>query len=388
VSIGNIGAGLNLQRRQFIKALGAAVPLMAGSGFALAGNTSAMAKESSGNLKADWPKRGNFGYKALVGPHRADAAAMVDPRPFFGLAPEATFLYGCLRDEKGEMYELCRNIPWKKRSIGSNGLFMESTAGQQALRIIPEVSQAAANSNDFVGKLEGDMAVFTSPKGVQGKPYRITYSRTRCTWFEQDVCDLKGELIGPGLQWHIPDPDIGIFYVSQLFQLTGTVRGKKVRGMIGFDQTYLRDGAILYAGQDPLTGPKQHRAWYTWATRYKDGTLDGGHFLLGHDRMGFALLTNEKEQLTLVTDVEGDIEIGPDNTFPKGLKLRFGTQEWEFLPDPKGTMPDLLGLVQPSTPQVEGRWRRIGDKREPDVWFAWGEVAPAHGLAYEKRLRY
>ncbi len=71
----------------------------------------------------------------------------------------------------------------------------------------------------------------------------------------------------------------------------------------------------------------------------------------------------------------------------KHIKVTADEQEWEFLPDPKGTMPDLLTFIQSSTPQNEGRWARVGDTREPDVWFAWGEIAPEHGLDYKARFK-
>jgi hypothetical protein len=35
---------------------------------------------------------------------------------------------------------------------------------------------------------------------------------------------------------------------------------------------------------------------------------------------------------------------------------------------------------------VDGRWRRVGDTREPDVWFAWGEAAPGHGTRPVNRI--
>jgi hypothetical protein len=46
----------------------------------------------------------------------------------------------------------------------------------------------------------------------------------------------------------------------------------------------------------------------------------------------------------------------------------------------------LVGLGTLKNPQVDGRWRRVGDKREPDVWFAWGEAAPSHGHRPVNRL--
>ena len=40
----------------------------------------------------------------------------------------------------------------------------------------------------------------------------------------------------------------------------------------------------------------------------------------------------------------------------------------------------------PPTPQQEGRWRRVGDTREPDAWFAWGETEPLHGTTKEPKF--
>ena len=57
-----------------------------------------------------------------------------------------------------------------------------------------------------------------------------------------------------------------------------------------------------------------------------------------------------------------------------------GEEEWEFLPDPRGEMIDFVGGF-PITAQQEGRWRRLGDTREPDRWVAWGESDRRNGSA-------
>jgi hypothetical protein len=31
-------------------------------------------------------------------------------------------------------------------------------------------------------------------------------------------------------------------------------------------------------------------------------------------------------------------------------------------------------------PQQEGLMRRVGEKRRPEVWMAWGETVPANGV--------
>ena len=61
-----------------------------------------------------------------------------------------------------------------------------------------------------------------------------------------------------------------------------------------------------------------------------------------------------------------------------------GQETWEFLPDPKGRMTDFVGGF-PITAQQEGRWRQVGDTREPDRWMAWGESDKRNGTARNVR---
>ena len=47
-------------------------------------------------------------------------------------------------------------------------------------------------------------------------------------------------------------------------------------------------------------------------------------------------------------------------------------------------MRDFVGGF-PITAQQEGRWRRVGDTREPDHWFGWGESDRRNGAARNVR---
>lgn len=387
----------DFNRRNFLKVAGVGAVAASSLGSALAsaqvfpgGPSSPPSPGTAANLP--YAERGNFAYKATVAPHQPSAKAMLDQRGYFGLVRSTLGIYGCLRDANGEMYEITRSLPGPTNPHPDGAMFLEATVGKDTLRIVPEVgANAATSANHREELLDDGTAVWTSDPAGNGNPFRITFAKdgTSCTWHEENLCDFQGQLLGPGLQWYLPTSDTGILYVSQLFQLQGTLQGKAVRGMIGFDDIYLPQGVNIYDGNDPLTKHDQHRIWYTFATRYKDGTYDAGHIILGHDRLGFALLTNEKQKLTLCTDVTGEVTQVSDGPWPQSIKVHVQGVDWEFLPDPKGRMPDLQGQVAAEfTPQNEGRWRRVGDRREPDVWFAWGEIAPAHGLDYKQRLRY
>jgi hypothetical protein len=153
--------------------------------------------------------------------------------------------------------------------------------------------------------------------------------------------------------------------------------------MIGFDPIYMYPGGEIYKSKDALVQEKLELVWYTWATRYKDGSIDAGHFTLGNDLFGFAILANEKGEVRFTYDVNGEVDFGQNGYWQEGIKYSAFGEQWEFIPDPKGR---LVGLGTLKNPQVDGRWRRVGDTREPVVWFAWGEAAPGHGSKPVNRL--
>ena len=88
---------------------------------------------------------------------------------------------------------------------------------------------------------------------------------------------------------------------------------------------------------------------------------------------GFAILGNENGEVRYTYDVTGEVDFGSNGYWQEGITYSAFGEQWEFMPDPKGR---LVGLGTLKNPQVDGRWRRVGDTREPDVWFAWGEAAP------------
>ena len=377
----------NIDRREFMSVLGLAAAAAAPIGTAAAADAVSAAKANVSKLP--WPERGCFGGKIIVGPHRSGAAAILSRDPIMGLPREMSFFYGALRDVDGNLYEVVRCMP--DHPSKNVVLFVQDNVGKDTLHAVPSVMQAAALSVGYESEWFGDKAVFRSKSSIQGNPFEMTISAdgSAATWKEEGLFDVKGILLGPGLQWYAPDRDVSELYVSQIYQMAGTYRGRPVKGILAFDQSYLPEGIYMYGGKDPLFRPQlHHRCWYTWGTVYQDGSYDCGHFMLGTDRMGFAVYTNERQEVTMVTDVSGDIVIDPKGTWPARITVTAGHDHWEFLPDPRGRMPDMLGgAAQSWTPQNEGRWRRIGDKREPAVWFAWGEVAPTGRTDYERVYR-
>ncbi|MFL6601885.1 MAG: hypothetical protein ACJ8R9_11215 [Steroidobacteraceae bacterium] len=213
-----------MDRREFMSALGVAaataIPLeVASSAPAEAAAETARAATGSADVSGlPWPERGCFGGKIIVGPHRANATAMLSKQSLMGLPREMSFFYGALRDQNGNLIEIVRMLP--DRATHNPTLFVQDNTGKDTLHAV------AAG-----------------------------------------LLDIKGTLLGPGLQWYAADREGCELYVSQICLMEGTYRGRTVRGILAFDQSYEPEGQSMYSGNDPLFRQYlHHRCWYTWGT--------------------------------------------------------------------------------------------------------------------------
>lgn len=328
---------------------------------------------------------GEFAFQPVCGAFQPTLDSMASIEPMMGMNPEGLYLWGTLRDEDGNMYCPMRRIPYDLPGAKADSrryFFLQHNVGSDHYRLDPIGRQSAPNDGHSFG-LEGDKVVWRSKPGIQGNPWLAEWTPETCRWVEQGVMDIRGTLIGPGLQWYIPSRSVAMSYVACIFLIEGEVLGRKVRGMIGFDVMYMYPGGEVYKTKDPLVQEQLELLWYTWGTRYKDGTMEAGHFLIGNDLMGFGILTDEKGNVRFSYDVDCRMTFGEDNYWSTDLRAEVFGEEWEFLPDPRGRMPELGPIPNP---QYDGRWRKVGDQREPDVWFAWGEAAAAHGTHPVQRL--
>src|SRR5262245_36874688 len=57
------------------------------------------------------PRRGDFGWQPLVSAFEPTLEDMMSDRTYFGMQPEALYLWGTFRDEAGEIYCPMRRIP-------------------------------------------------------------------------------------------------------------------------------------------------------------------------------------------------------------------------------------------------------------------------------------
>lgn len=244
--------------------------------------------------------------------------------------------------------------------------------------------QKQAATDNFEMGCDDRVAWWKPAAEVKGRPYEITFSEERCTWKEEGLFNLSGPIMKPGLHWYLPGRDYGTYYVSQLFELEGEIEGRRCRGIIAFDQNYMGEGGNAYRFKDLVMENQAHIIWYTWATRYDDGSWEGGHFQLCHGTMGFAVIT-DGTNVTYTQNIQGFVTRRADSPFAARIDITVDGEQWFFTPDPRGAMPDMMRR-HPPTPQQEGLWQRAGETRKPVAWFAWGETEPDHGDFPRDRL--
>ena len=325
------------------------------------------------------PRRGDFGWQPLVSAFEPTLEDMMSERAYFGMPPEALYLWGTFRDEAGEIYCPMRRIPAGLATDAKDTrrrFYLCTTLGRDDGMHMHPIGKDSVPNDGFTKKLEGDRIHWRSHPQQRGNPFQVTWTPEECSWKEEGAMDVTGKLVKPGMHWYLPGRDAGMYYVANIFEMEGTILGKKVRGLIGFDPIHMYEGGEIYKIKDALVQEKLELVWYTWATRYKDGThrcrpLHAGsrHVRVrhSHQREGRSALYVRRHWRSRLR--EKRLLAGRHQVF----SIR---EQWEFIPDPKGR---LLGLGELKNPQVDGRWRRVGDTREPDVWFAWGEAAPSHG---------
>lgn len=330
------------------------------------------------------PARGDFAYQCLIGPQQVSGAKLADLRDHFGLKLTKHMPFGTFRDDEDHIYSMARalNAPGSSPNP-TKFLFLNTRQDGENIRL-DEKGMAARATTMFPKRWldeETDTSFWSSLDDDEGAAWQISASGKELTWHEEGLLDFKGSLLGSGFQWYLPGEDWGTFYVSQLYDVAGHCNGRPIKGMIALDQAWLAEGGAIHYKKDLVVNNNMHVIWWTFATVYKDGTWDVGSIMVGHDNLGFALFQNETGEIRCSTDIEGEVVHKPNSYFAETARVIVdGEEEWEFLPDPRGDMIDFVGGF-PITAQQEGRWRRVGDTREPDHWYAWGESDRRNGSA-------
>ena len=179
------------------------------------------------------PRQLDFDWRCVVGAIDTDPADFASESPMMGLPMSQTFLYGSVRDGDGTIW-----TPMRRCAAGDGGaerLLLQTDLGSDALHVC-RTGPRPASSRGVRRGCDGGAVVFESDPAAPGAPFRIRADGQKFRWIEEGVLDLEGAAVPPGLHWHLPDRVKGMYYLSQIFEVEGTVLGRAVRGFIPMDQ--------------------------------------------------------------------------------------------------------------------------------------------------------
>jgi hypothetical protein len=187
------------------------------------------------------------------------------------------------------------------------------------------------------------------------------------TWDEADALEIRGEQVGSGLQFLVPDADEPLVYTSRLFRATGTVKGTPVTGLIFHDSMHMPANVnfIKSAYLERLEA-----AWVAFATEYDDGTIDTGHLIWGTDGFAIMIVDPARGERFVAHDLEVEVRwddaLSFDAQWPASVTYRGGgeTWIWEALPERGGRCPLRLDLPAGHR-WLQGWVHREGETRTP-----------------------
>lgn len=332
------------------------------------------------------PRKGDFQHFMLCGPFEPRLDDLLDQRGYHGVVPEGLFPWGTLRSANGNLYTIARRVPFgppvsvsekgeERKALGRR-LMINSNRDAEGLVLNLDHLRGAGVSDSPIVERVGDHAVLRSRLEPQGQPWRVEVNERRMHWNEEGSFSLTGEIIWPGLQWYLIAREESTFYASLMFQAKGEILGEAVEGFIFLEQAYMAEGGMLYAHRDTLVAKGVETTWYTFANRYEDGSIEAGHFIAGHDRAGFFMLTDGQRVLHRSSNLKAKVTRNAGGHWHDRIDLDVDGERWEMVSDPRGR---LLSTAKMPNPQQEGRVRRVGETRKAVAWCAWGESAPSHG---------
>ncbi len=329
--------------------------------------------------------RGQFGGRALAGRRAFDPAELVDTTPRLGLEREATYVWGTVRNPGGDLFVYARRMAAPGAASGAGAaaasgvqhsmndrfLLQSTLDGAEHPRLRKEGRFSAIGDDVERGVDHGAVSI-SLPARDGRQPMSLRADDRDIAYREGDLLALSGERVGPGLHWYLPMGDDALYYVSQTWQVAGSILGEDVEGFLFVEESYMPRGGRLYVHHDPL-GTVGYRLWYSWATTWDDGTTEFGHFVGNGAGFSVGLVASSTGDVRVVDHIGIEVERGPDGYWYGRIALDLDGEPWEIVADPRGRMKDLGPIPNP---QQEGLVRRVGETRTPKAWQAWGETVP------------
>jgi hypothetical protein len=321
-------------------------------------------------------RRGNFGYRSIVSPFEFDVSDFYIDRTYYGLGLLGAYFYSSFIDADGNTLAPMRKVT---AEMGS-GLQLQTNVDREFL----EMDMASfLSSQRGVGIRwsweSGSTFAVRAAESPLNKPVDIVVTPDTISWSEGDLCDLHGERLGLGYQWYTPNLDEGggNYYASQIYLTKGTVLGREVNGIVGFDELYGPQGQVFQTS--PCFNGIE-LAWVAFANLYDDGEFEVGACCLGAQHWGYAVINNQDGPHICVTDIEADVTLDADQ-YVASATYHLPGEDWTFTASPKSQMRSLAQARGDKYHGIGGTIRRVGDTRTPVLSRGWIESFPDNGLS-------
>jgi len=264
------------------------------------------------------PVGGHFGFQAVGGLIEPDADAHW--RDIAGLPMDMQYFYGSVRSEAGDYW-------WPIRGYyADKARFLHLSESKNG----SDFTYATDETNSYGGPVEhrqrdGRWEVVT-PEGT----VLMAVDDTHMEWNDGTELTMTGELVGPGVQFVVPDDDDAFAYTSRLFKTTGTIKGVPVTGLVFHDSMHAMPGKHF------LTGPlitKLEAAWVAFATEFEDGNIHAGHLIHGTENFNLMVIHRTDGPSLIARDIVVAAELDnpetmSENAYPERVTYTGGGETW------------------------------------------------------------
>ncbi|GAA0616730.1 hypothetical protein GCM10009547_18540 [Sporichthya brevicatena] len=291
---------------------------------------------------------GRFGFQPVGGMVSPDGHSQWGS--ILGLPMNMAYAYGTLRAEDGTYW-------WPIR--GS----YETVSRRMHL-------SEARDAVDFVWAPEGEACdvgpVVTEKRDGWTGTWRADGSPVLATngpefrWTEPGFLDVHGELVGPAIQFYMPDANEPLVYTSRLFRGSGTIKGQPVRGL------FYHDSMHMPADQDFIRSAyitDLQAAWVAFATEFDDGTVHAGHLVWGTEGFDILLIHRTDGESLVLRDLDVAVRISGD--YPVEVRYSGGGETWIWTAHPKGYRDPIRADLPEGHRRIQGWVVREGETRRP-----------------------
>jgi len=234
-----------------------------------------------------------------------------------------------------------------------------------------------ARSIDKNGNLAFHGSGGTWSGGVE-KTVQATFG-AEVTWRDSGELELKGRLLGPGTQVHVPWRDGntagGTAHTGIFYEVEGFLFGEPVVGIVVLEQIFNPPGKTLH---NSILRRTYIGAWNGLANVFDDGSVQYGQFGFGAGPFKHGIIVDGDRHVVCHVD-SIKTQYKADGL---GSRLEYhlaNGETWESVVEQNGTMIDLLNTArqQGASAQVhKGHVGPLGESRRRRAWYSILEWFP------------